>query len=293
MTEFEALDWYDAPRYYDIIFDVDTVKEADFLEAAFAKHAQVESARTGLRVLEPACGSGRLVAEFARRGNSVSGFDASAPMLEFARTRLAQQGLGAELFEARMESFGVRKSFDLAHCLVSTFKYVDSEEHAREHLRCIARALRPGGIYALGFHLSVYEYEGFDRERWVAERDGTHVVCNIQGWPADAKTRTERVRSRMAVQEAGRELRLETNWTFRTYNVRQVRALLRAVPELEHVATYDFTYRIDVPRPLDGEQLDILLILRRTASGATRTAPKDRKGAKTGPRPAKKRTRRT
>ena len=273
MAEFETLDWYDAPKYYDIVFDEDTVREADFLEAALEKHGTPPKRRGSLRVLEPACGSGRLVVEFARRGARVAGFDLSQPMLVFAGERLAKEGLEAKLFKASMQEFSVRGSFDLAHCLVSTFKYVDTEAGARSHLQRVAAALRPGGIYALGFHLSDYTSDRLDRERWVAERDGAHVVCNIQGWPPDPTTRTERVRSRMVVQEGGRERRLETNWTFRTYNERQVRRMLRAVPEFEHLATYDFRYRINEPGSLDGDHLDVLLILRRKPVEPSGPAP--------------------
>ena len=61
---YEDLDWYEAPEYYDAIYDVDTDLEADFLEAAYERHATAGRAR---RVLEPACGSGRLVAAMAAR----------------------------------------------------------------------------------------------------------------------------------------------------------------------------------------------------------------------------------
>ena len=276
MPTYEALDWYDAPRYYDIVFDEDTEREATFLEAAFERYGRARRRPGGLRVLEPACGSGRLVAELARRGHRVTGFDASEPMLAYARERLDAAGLEAELFEGRMEAFGVGTGFDLAHCLVSTFKYLGSEAAARAHLCGVARALRPGGVYALGFHLTDYAYRGFDRERWVAERDGTRVVCNIQGWPADRRRRSERLRSRLVVTERGRERRFETHWTFRTYDLPQVRRLLASVPELEHVATHDFHCEIEAPRPFDGEQLDVLLILRRAsrrAAGPSRRRP--------------------
>ena len=53
-----------------------------------------------------------------------------------------------------MSAFETPGTFDLAHCLVSTFKYLLTEAAARAHLRSVARALRPGGVYALGFHLS-------------------------------------------------------------------------------------------------------------------------------------------
>jgi len=258
-TSFTELDWYESPLYYDIIFEEDTDREGAFLEMALARYGSAP----GKRVLEPACGSGRLLEEMARRGYDVTGFDLSPEMLEFASERLAAKGFEGRVFQKRMESFRMRGKFDLAHCLVSTFKYLLTEDDARGHLESVARALVPGGIYVLGMHLSDYDDTSRSRERWVAKRDGTHVVCNIQGWPADRKLRTERVRSRMVVKEHGVERRMETNWTFRTYNARQLRSLLRSVPELEHVATYDFTYQLDGERLLSDEQLDCVLLLRK------------------------------
>ena len=50
---------------------------------------------------------------------------------------------------------------------------------------------------------------------------------------------------------------------FRTYNPGQVRKLLRSVPALEHVATYDFRYDPDQPCEFGVDQEDTILILRR------------------------------
>ena len=231
-----------------------------FLEVMLARYGPGR----GRRVLEPACGSGRLLAEMARRDYRVTGFDLSREMLAFARERLALAGLRAKLKQARLEAFELPGRFELAHCLVSTFKYLLTEADAREHLRCVARALVPGGIYVLGFHLSEYDSPHKSRERWVAERDGAHVVCNIQGWPADRRKRVERVRSRLVVKERGEERRMETNWVFRTYDAAQVRRLLRSVPELDHIATFDFSYDASAERELSDDQLDCVLVLRRS-----------------------------
>lgn len=255
-------DWYETPVYYDAIFDVDSDVEGAFLEAAFEMHA-TPSARDRRRVLEPACGSGRLLVEMAKRGWSVHGFDLEPAMVSFSKNRLADEGLSGGVSAGNMADFRVRGTFDLAHCFVSTFKYLLNEDDARGHLQSVARALRPGGIYALGFHLSCYEDERKGTERWVTERDGAHIECTIEGWPADRKTRLEKVRARMKVTEGGEEKRAQTTWQFRSYNARQVRSMLRSVPELEHVATYDFHYAIDEPQRFSDEQCDTLLILRR------------------------------
>jgi SAM-dependent methyltransferase len=252
---YEPVDWYDAPRLYDIVFDVDTRPEVDFLERLHARHGRSR----GKRALEPACGSGRLVHELARRGWSVAGFDLSRPMVEYAARRVARRPK-ARVFEAHMEDFATRGRFDLAHCLVSTFKYVTSESGARRHLENVAASLARGGIYVLGLHLSEYAWRRPTRERWVGERGGTHVVCNITGWPPNRRRRVERVRARLISTEGGVTRRYQSEWDFRTYDARQLRALLASVPALDHVATYDFGYD---ERELDDEQLDVVLVLRR------------------------------
>ena len=264
-----ASDWYDAPRYYDIVFDAGSTAEARFLEGVHRRHA----ASPGKRALEPACGSGRLMVELARRGWDVTGFDLNPAMLAYARERLQRAGLRARLLRADMSDFRVRGQFDLAHCLVSTFKYLLDERSARSHLECVARALKPGGIYALGFHLSEYAARSRSRERWVARRGRTTVVCNTQVEPADRHARLEDVRTRLVVRERGRERRTETRWRFRTYDEREVTSLFRSVPELEHVATYDFGYRIDRPRNWPDDQLDCVFVLRKRSRSARRTAP--------------------
>ncbi|MFT6108586.1 MAG: SAM-dependent methyltransferase [Planctomycetota bacterium] len=261
-ARYEEFDWYETPKYYDAIFDVDSDVEGGFLEAAFEKHA-TPSPKGRRRVLEPACGSGRLMVEMASRGWKVHGFDLEPNMVKFSKERLTESGLKGTASVGNMANFEVRGTFDLAHCFVSTFKYLLTEEDARGHLQSVARALRPGGIYALGFHLSWYDYVDKTHERWVAEKDGAHVTCTISGWPADRKTRREKVQARMKVLEDGVEKRAQTTWDFRSYDARQVRSLVRSVPELEHVETYDFHYEIDEPQKFSDEQCDTLLILRK------------------------------
>lgn len=259
MARYEPFDWYQTPIYYDMIFDEGTNQEAHFLAAI---HDRYVSSR-GRRVLEPACGSGRLMLALAQRGFAVAGFDASEGMLRYAREQLQRHQVKGDLRHARMEDFSYRQPFDLAHCLVSTFKYLDSERAALNHLRCVAAALKPGGVYVLGLHLSEYDISSCTRERWVAQRDNLRVVCNIQGWPADRKTRTERVRSRLIITRPDQIKRYETNWTFRTYDLPQIRQLIRKATMFEHLATYDFTHDINHPIAFDGEQLDNVLILRK------------------------------
>lgn len=253
-------DWYDLPAYYDLVFDGLTDAEATFIDGLARRHLRGRRER----VLEPACGSGRLLAAMAARGYEVAGFDASEPMLAFARRRLESHGYEADLSLQRLENFRYRRKFDIAHCMVSSFKYVQSEDDARAHLACAARAVRKGGIYVLGFHLTEYDDQSVDRERWVGRRNGTHVVCTIRSEPPDRRSRSEHIRSRLSVTERGKTRRFETNWVFRTYSAGQFRSLLRSVPEWRLVAVHDFDYDLERTAVMGRDRLDTVAVLQRT-----------------------------
>lgn len=97
-------------------------------------------------VLDGGMGSGRLCAELARSGWTVTGIDASARMVELARSRLPH--LAARLRQARLEALPFPDgSFD-AVVATGVLEYVDDLGHA---LRELARVLRPGGGAVLSF----------------------------------------------------------------------------------------------------------------------------------------------
>lgn len=263
MATYETFDWYDEAHCYDIVFGTGTATEADFLEAAAARYILPGGGSARRRALEPACGTGRILLELAKRGWSVTGFDLSAGSLRYARRRFRGEGCRGRFFRAAMQDFTVAGPFDLAFCLVSTFKYLLSDRDAIAHLRGVARALAPGGIYVLGLHLTDYRDRSPGFERWRAARDGLRITCTIGGPAADPVSRTEDLFARLTIRGNGAVRRLESTWRFRTYGPRQLRTVLRAVPELEHVATHDFDYRINRLSTFGGDRLDHVLILRR------------------------------
>jgi len=256
---FQEIDWYETPGYYDIVFDTETTTQAAFLERVRTKYVRSR----GKRVLEPACGSGRLVAALASHGYEVCGFDMSRAMLAYARERLRHQGLEAIL--KRMDfadfSFG-RRRFDLAYCLVGSFQHMPTECAARRHLSLVADALRPGGVYVLGLHLSDYSDQGH-MERWDVQRDNVHVICNIRTWPANRKRRTALMRARLTVRDLGQFHQLQSTWVARTYGPRQFRALLSGEDRFELLCCHSFEYDIGEVLSLEGDRLDIVAILRR------------------------------
>ena len=252
-------DWYDYPQYYDLSFRSETRLEADFIEAACRKYA----AFPVRRLLEPACGSGRLVAELAARGYQLTGLDLSQPSLNYLRRRLSRRKLSAQVFRADMADFRLDQPIDAAYCTFDGFRHLLSEEAARQHLQCVSDALRPGGIYILGFHLLPPDAAEDCTERWSAQHGRTRVTVTLRVLATDRRRRLEQLRVCLLVRSAQRTLRLRHDFPLRMYTARQFRRLLDRVPSLELCDVYDFWYEIDHPLELNDQISDTVFILSK------------------------------
>jgi SAM-dependent methyltransferase len=263
LTAVSSTAWYDSPLYYDIVYQDYTRPETKFLEAIARKHGPV---RIGpLRILEPACGSGRLMESLGRRGHVVHGFDINPHMLRYAKARLAKAKIKGVTKRGRLESFRCPAGapYDLAHCLVSTFKYILTESGARRHLQLIAQSLRPGGLYVIGLHLTDYQQSEPDHEQWIRQRGAIRVQSDTWSEIPNRQKRTEACRTRMRVREGRKQWKEETHWDFRTYSPAELRKLLKSVPEFKLIACHDFHYEMQRKRNIDNRYGDIVLVLRR------------------------------
>ncbi len=251
--------WYHHPRYYDIAFRSETGPEADFIEAACRKYCPFPVKR----LFEPACGSGRLVAELAARGYRMTGLDLSRPSLEFLRQRLLRRGLRAKTLAADMADFRLSAPVDAAYCTFDSFRHLLSEEAARRHLECVAASLRPAGIYILGFHLLPPDASEECTERWTERSGRTQVTVTLRVLDTDRRRRIETLRVSLLVREGSRVKRVRDEFPFRMYTAAQFRRLLSRVPSLRLCDVYDFWYDIDHPLKLDNAMSDTVFILQK------------------------------
>jgi len=251
--------WYDYPQYYDIAFADETRREADFIEAACRKYCRFPVRR----LLEPACGSGRLVAEMAARGYRLTGFDLSEPALRYLRRRLNRRGLAARVFRADMADFQLPQPVDAAFSTLDGFRHLLTEAAAARHLKCVARSLRSGGIYILGFHLVPPDAAEECTERWTARRGGVQVSVTLRVVSTDRRRRLETLRVHLLVRGRRRALGLRHVFDFRLYTADQFRRTLARVPCLELCDVYDFWYEIDHPLALTDELSDAVFILKK------------------------------
>lgn len=250
---------FDYPQYFEWAFQDETVREADFLEAAFRKYGR----RPTRTLVEPGCGGGRLLVALARRGYSVAGCDTSAPALAYLRRRLRRNRLEACVWQADMADMQPPSRYDAAVSTFDTFRHLLDEESALNHLRSIAQCLLPGGIYVLGFHLLPLDVSPECTERWFAMRGQTRAHFTLRVLATDRRRRLERIRISLLVRRQRSQLRVQTEFPYRMYTAGQFRRLLRRVPALQLCDVYDFWYDIEEPLMLDDQITDTVFILRR------------------------------
>src|SRR6185295_18518883 len=134
---------YTAPRLYEIAFDMNRKGEVDFLVHCFKRFAR-RSVRT---VLDIACGTGPHLVRLAERGYQTTGLDLSQRNIEFLGERLADKGLRGDLVVGDMTNFRLKRPVDAAICMQDSQGHLLTNEQLVSHLRSVARAVRPGGLY--------------------------------------------------------------------------------------------------------------------------------------------------
>ncbi len=261
MTSIKPIvgDWYDHPEYYDLSLCDETPQEAMFIEAAGRKYCDFPLCR----LVEPACGSGRLVVELAARGYHVTGLDLNEKALGFLQKQLKRRKLQAEVLRADMRDFTLSQPVDAAFCLLNSFRHLLTEADAKQHLEAVAGNLRPGGIYILGLHL--VPPDAFDNaiERWRTSKGKTHVSTDLRVIATDRRRRIETLQVSLLVRRGEKLWRFRGKFDLRLYTAAQIRRLLASVPAFELCNVYDFWYEIDEPLKLDNEISDTVFILRK------------------------------
>jgi len=182
---------YDHPLYYDILFGWDRSKEAEFYEGVFVR----AGIPMGDPLLEVACGTGQVARRLARRGWVVSGLDLKPGMLAFLSEEAGREGVSVGTICGNMTAFASETKFAAAYNPMSSFRLLQDDEAAADHLKAMAAALRPGGLYVL-------DMEFLSRER--APATTVNEAWEMQRGPVVVRASDEAI----YVDDGGRKLSL-------------------------------------------------------------------------------------
>lgn len=228
---------YDHPLYYDIAFTWDVSPEIDFFERIFELFVPFKVDR----ILEPACGAGRLLLALARRGYNALGYDVNPSMVEYARKRIIEADLddAVEVIPGDMRTAAFSDRFGAAFNLINSLGYLHTDEEIIAHLRCTGDALETGGVYVVQLSCAWRTPPEDDLSSWTFERDGVRVKTTWIVEREEPDKMLSHQRCRMEIEDNGRRLFLDEPHVLRLWLYEDLRRLARESGRFFLTAVYD------------------------------------------------------
>ncbi len=256
--------WYNLPTYYDVSFSHEMSEELAFLKAVF--YQQRKGKISSCKLLEPACGTGRLMIPLIRAGFNCTGFDLNKYALAYLEKKLHRNQLRANIFKADMANFTVKANeFDAAFCTVDTFRHLLTEKQAEQHLINIARALKENGLYILGLHLLPKQGINNKVTRWTSRRGRLTVNTSMTMLAFDKRQRKETLKVVLKSQSKKQSESYTSIYQLRTYTLRQLYKLLNKTGVFKINNVYDDSYALSHPVTLTDKSDYAVLVLKKIA----------------------------
>lgn len=169
---------YQYPRYYAIAYQWNTNAECEFLEACVSAHRS----RKAATMLDIGCGAGRHMLDMARRGYTVTGFDLRPEMVAYVQEQAKEVELPVQVSVGDIRNMALGGRYDLAICLMDTFRFLLTNEGIVRHLRDVAAHLGPEGLYVTDFWIPVkWDQAANEIYQWEQTEAQTTVrVCYVQ-----------------------------------------------------------------------------------------------------------------
>jgi len=194
------------------------------------------------RVLEAACGTGRVYLELLAAGVDADGFDASRGALAVLREHAARRGLDPSVWQASMTDVAVDREYGLVICPFNTFQHLRSIEEQLAALEAAYGALAPGGTFLIDVFVPNFDLICETYDEWQTE------TIDANGTTYELETRSrivDEVRQVFAVEETGSEPdgteAFSIEHRLKMVPPRELELLVRRSPFEDWTATGDFT----------------------------------------------------
>ncbi|MFI4937924.1 MAG: class I SAM-dependent methyltransferase, partial [Candidatus Berkiellales bacterium] len=158
-------------EFYDNDKPLATAQEVNFYSQFFTKNQLI---------LEPMCGTGRLLIPLLEAGFKVHGFDNSPYMLTNCKKRLSERNLYTEIFEASITEFHLPQLYDGIVIPFGSFQLLYPREIAYKALTKLHHHLKPKGKIMFDMYVPWEAmYQGGENEKTTKNTilpDGSSIV---------------------------------------------------------------------------------------------------------------------
>lgn len=168
---------FNSQIYFELYEEADTRKAVEQVRDII----RLLDLKPPARVLDVPCGYGRHALEFARRGFSVTGVDASEVQIARGREKARAAGADVDFRVLDARRLPLEGEFDLAINMFLSFGYFETDDEHLAMLHGIANALRPGGRLLMESWNREFEIRYFDRH----QVDHTGDVVEVEEWEFD------------------------------------------------------------------------------------------------------------
>lgn len=258
-----TLDLYDLPLYYDIAFSWDPMSEIQTLRRAMDEYLD----RPAARLLEPGCGTGRLLVPLAMYGHHITGYDHNRAMLNFARDKITGTGLSdrISLIQGDFEHAAFVNTFDVAYNFIGSIGHLIEDRRIVNHLRATAATLGPGGIYVVQLACLWEDQADYEPNDWTAQRDDISVDVHWEIEEIDLAQRRTKELSRLTITHGDLQFVHEDRYPMRLWLYEDWIDLVDRTGCLQMVGVYDQAGdALDLDEPVIGEDGNCYFVLRKT-----------------------------
>lgn len=139
--DVEKIENYD-PKYYDLTYG------ANFLDFPF--YTDITKDIKG-KVLEVACGTGRMYLELLKQGVNIHGIDLSKAMLDALRKKAVEKNLEPKVSVADMRNFNLDEVFEIIIIPGRSFLHNITTDDQLSTLKCLRKHLADNGRLVMNF----------------------------------------------------------------------------------------------------------------------------------------------
>lgn len=205
-------------RFYDKVMDQSVYRD-------WLSFVEQNSHKSTLKILELACGTGKIAVDLAKAGHDVTGFDLSNEMLSLAYERMEEENVRLLLLEGDMREIGEIGSFDTVTCFSDSLCYLTEEKDLLRVFQGVFNNLNEKGSFLFDVHSLYQMNEIFPGYQYIyQDEDDVFLWESFEG---EKENSVEHMLTFFVSQKDGLFERIHEFHEERTYSIPVLKSLLQ------------------------------------------------------------------